>query len=195
MAFYQLYNKNNFLFEGLDVVDVLDCDMFEVEILGPLDVCGDAIYIYRKVLERKGEIMIPITDERWNEMYFMGQLYNEVCKFIDSMILCNEKPVTEDDIVWIVNRIGDSMYMDRLAAQCSLYSALYTKYIKPKEIEKMVLYGTDIQQVIVDEPCVLKDIPPTDEMFLPDNRESRRHGYNYAKETSYKKPNRRRPWE
>ena len=55
MAFYQLYNKNSFLFEGLDVVDILDCDMFEVEILGPLDVCSDAIYIYHEVMERIGE--------------------------------------------------------------------------------------------------------------------------------------------
>ena len=144
--------------------------------------------------------MIPTTKEILIEMHFMEHLYKEVCKFIDSMILCSDKPVTEDDIVWIVNRIGDSMYMDRLAAQCSLYSALYTKYIKPKEIEKMVMYGTGTRQLyvddfVIDEPCMLKDLPPTDEMFLPDNRETRRHGYNYAKETSYKKPNRRRPWE
>lgn len=138
--------------------------------------------------------MIPITDERWNEMYFMGQLYNEVCKFLDSMILCNEKPVTKDDLNWIVNCIGDSVFKDNISAQITLYSALYKKY----NIE--TLYGYSIRQVsiddfIIDEPCMLEDILSTDEMFLPDNRETRRHGYNYAKETSYKKPNRRRPWE
>lgn len=134
--------------------------------------------------------MTPITNEILIEMHFMEHLYKEVCKFIDSMIIYGHKPVTEADINWIVDRVGDTIYADRLLAQCSLYSALHTKYIMaPKEMEKMVMYGTDIQQLsvddfIADEPCMLID-----------NRETRRHGYNYAKETSYKKPNRRRPWE
>jgi len=140
--------------------------------------------------------MIPITENVLIEMHFMEQLYKEVCKFIDSMLLCSDKPVTEWDLLWIVNCIGDHIYKNRVLAECSLYSALHKKYIATaKAMEKMVMCGTGIQQVFIDEPCMLKDIPPTDEMFLPDNRETRRHGYNYAKETSYKKPNRRRPWE
>lgn len=138
--------------------------------------------------------MIPITENVLIEMHFIKQVYEEVCNFIDSMILYGGKAVTKDDLNWIVNCIGNSVLKDNISAQITLYSALYKKY----NIE--TLYGYSIRQVsiddfITDEPCVLKDIPPTDEMFLPDNRETRRHGYNYAKETSYKKPNRRRPWE
>lgn len=133
--------------------------------------------------------MTPITENVLIEMHFMTTLYDEICKFIDSMIIYGHKPVTENDITWIVNCIGDTIFADRLLAQCSLHSALHAKYITaPKEIEKMAMYGTNIQQLSVDDFI-------TDEVFLPDNRESRRHGYNHAKETRYKKPNRRRPWE
>lgn len=133
--------------------------------------------------------MTLITENVLIEMHFMEIIYDEVCRFIDSVMIANGLPVTEDDINWIVNRIGDNVYADRLLAQCSLHSALHAKYITaPKEIEKMAMYGTNIQQLFVDDFIA-------DEVFLPDNRESRRHGYNYAKETRYKKPNRRRPWE
>ena len=57
MAFYQLYKRNNFLFPVLDVIRANDfCGIFEVEISGPILDCADAIYIYRKVMERIGEI-------------------------------------------------------------------------------------------------------------------------------------------
>ncbi len=134
--------------------------------------------------------MMPITENILIEMHFMEKVYYEACKFIDSMILYGCNPVTEDDINWIVNCIGDTVFADRLLAQCSLHSALYCKYITaPKEIEKMVMYGTGTQQLYLD------DFIAADENFLPNNRESRRHGWNHEKETSYKKPNRRRPWE
>ena len=131
--------------------------------------------------------MIPTTENILIEMHFIEKVYDEVCEFIDSVLIANGLPVTKDDINWIVDRIGDTIYADQLLEQCSLYSALYTKYITaPKEAEKIAMYG-------IDEPCLLEDI--NNENFLPNNRESRRHGMNYAKETRYKKPNRRRPWE
>lgn len=57
MAFYQLYKRNNFLFPVLDVISAHDFGgIFEVEISGPVLDCVDAIYIYRMVMKRIGEI-------------------------------------------------------------------------------------------------------------------------------------------